>query len=118
MTEANESADWSGRYNIFFGAVIFVLILINIATALDLFSVSRIWLWILNMFLILLLIVVTGAGITGGLWGFLIDDQLKRVSLSRFQLVLWTIIIVSALLTIVMFNLGNASQPPGQPSQG
>jgi hypothetical protein len=112
MTEANESAGWSRRYNIFFGAVIFVLILINIAIALDLFSISRIWLWIINMVLILLFIVVTGAGITGGLWGFLIDDRLKRVSLSRFQLVLWTIIIVSALLTMVMFNLGNASQAP------
>jgi hypothetical protein len=116
MAETKKFLNRSMRYNIFFGALIVILILANVAIALEWFSLPRTLLWIMNMVLITLFIVIAGKGITGQWPGFLIDDRLNRISLSRFQLVLWTIVILPALLTVVIFNIPNASDaPPDSP---
>ncbi len=60
-------------------------------------------LWIITMALIVLLMMIIGQGLTGKFTGILIDET-NHVSLSRFQLVLWSVIILSALLAKYLAN--------------
>ena len=67
--------------------------------------------WIVSFVLLLLFLVIAGEGITGFWRGALIDER-NKMSLSRFQLVLWTCIVLSAYLAAVLANLANASPDP------
>ncbi len=60
--------------------------------------------WLIIMFLLALCFVVIGKGMTG-VWEGLLVDSRNKMSLSRLQLVLWTLLVLSALLTIAMFNI-------------
>jgi len=67
------------------------------------------WLWYVG--LMLAFIAVAGAGITGRTFGFLIDSR-KKMSLSRFQIVLWTIVILPALLAVAMARVFGGIEHP------
>lgn len=54
--------------------------------------------------LMIALASIIGHGVTGFRRGILIDEA-NRISLSRFQLTVWTIVILSALLTAAFGNL-------------
>src|SRR5258705_4437225 len=60
------------------------------------------WLVVLGLFLIAVLLV--GRATTGQLVGALINEQ-KLMSLSRFQIVIWMLLIVSAYVAISMGRL-------------
>lgn len=62
------------------------------------------WVWVTMMVLLAAFILVAGHGITGYWFGALIDAQ-NKMSLSRFQMILWTILIMSAYLTAVLINI-------------
>jgi hypothetical protein len=63
--------------------------------------------WLIMIVLLGLCFVVIGKGTTG-LWeGFLIDTR-NKMSLSRLQLVLWTLVVLSAFLTVALFNIRNS----------
>lgn len=62
------------------------------------------WVWTAIMVLLAAFIAVAGHGITGYWRGALIDSN-NRISLSRFQMILWTILILSAYLTAVLINI-------------
>ncbi len=66
--------------------------------------------WLLNLVLLALFCMLAGDYITGRFWlGWLINEQ-NRMSLSRLQMFLWTIVVLSAFLTAALNNLklGNA----------
>lgn len=60
--------------------------------------------WWGTMVLLGLFIIVAGHGITGYWLGALIDSR-SKMSLSRFQMILWTILIISAYLVSVVINV-------------
>jgi hypothetical protein len=60
--------------------------------------------WILVLFSLFLFFMVLGTIINGRLSGVLIDER-NQMSLSRFQMVLWTLIIVSGFLTIALVRI-------------
>jgi hypothetical protein len=64
----------------------------------------RMWMWLVIMMLLALFGIIAGNGITGQWLGLLIDTR-NKVSLARFQVVLWTVLILSAYLTGVMVNV-------------
>jgi hypothetical protein len=64
----------------------------------------RLWMWLAIMLLLALFGIIAGNGITGQWLGLLIDTR-NKVSLARFQMVLWTVLILSAYLTGVMVNV-------------
>ncbi|MBN1372707.1 MAG: hypothetical protein JW987_12270 [Anaerolineaceae bacterium] len=66
--------------------------------------------WGINLALLALFTLVAGHGITGRWSGWLINEQF-RMSLSRLQMSLWTIVVLSAFLTMVSNNIrtGNFS---------
>jgi hypothetical protein len=63
------------------------------------------------MGLLLLFALIAGNGITGSWLGVLIDER-NRISLARFQLVLWTILILSAFLTAALYNVQKGQPNP------
>jgi hypothetical protein len=74
-------------------------------------NVSMLLTWIVIVALMLMFLVIVGAGITGRPQGLLIDER-NKMSLSRLQLVLWTLVILSGLLTAALSNIGRHSGDP------
>jgi len=68
------------------------------------FVPSRLTVWIIIVVLLTLFIVITANGTTGDWRGALIDDR-NTISLSRLQMSVWTILILSALLTAGITNI-------------
>ena len=68
--------------------------------------------WLVIMVLLGACCVVIGLGTTG-LWRGLLIDSRNRMSLSRLQLLLWTVLVLSAFLAVAMFNI--REDPMGDP---
>lgn len=66
--------------------------------------IHRIGLWWAVMALLTLSAVLIGQGITGQLMGILIDSR-NKMSLSRLQLAMWTVLIVSAFVVLFFWRL-------------
>ena len=67
-------------------------------------NLSRLANWLINLVLFVAFLLVVGHGVTGRPLGLLIDER-KKVSLSRLQMVLWTLVILSGLLTAALSNI-------------
>src|SRR6266498_4413536 len=65
---------------------------------------ARLWMWFGIMALLTLFGIIAGNGVTG-LWLGLLIDTRNKVSLARFQMILWMILILSVYLTAVMVNV-------------
>ena len=59
------------------------------------------WNFVAVMVLMLLFMITLGLGISGRPAGILVNEQ-NLMSLSRFQLVVWTVILLSAYLTMAL----------------
>ncbi|HLZ58815.1 MAG TPA: hypothetical protein VKR06_17885 [Ktedonosporobacter sp.] len=81
------------------------IIVLLVATGLvGWFIPSRLIAWLVSMTLLIAFIAIAAHGVTGTWRGALIDER-NRISLSRFQMLLWTVLILSALLIAVLTNL-------------
>ena len=60
--------------------------------------------WLIIAVLMMVCFVTIGHGTTG-LWEGLLIDPRNKMSLSRLQLFLWTVLVLSAFLTVAMFNI-------------
>lgn len=67
-------------------------------------ATPRVWTWLSLLGLLGAFAAVVGHGVTGLWLGVLIDSR-NKVSLSRLQLLLWTVVILSGYLTAVLVNL-------------
>lgn len=67
--------------------------------------------WLGNMALLLVFSIVAGHVITGLLRGVLIDSR-NKISLSRFQMLLWTVLLLSGFLTAVLINIRRGQSDP------
>ena len=72
---------------------------------------TNIYTWLIIAILLTAFVLVLGWGITGKLLGVLINEH-YRISLSRFQIVLWTILILSAWIAAVTWNLAIGDATP------
>ena len=98
---------WRGWHTVSLLAILVVFIAIEVLAAPS----QRFSAWLIIMALLISFALIAGHGITGHWLGLLIDSR-NKVSLSRLQMVGWTIIILSAFLTAVMVNLDlRQSQP-------
>lgn len=66
--------------------------------------------WIINMLLLMAFAVIAGHVITGVWRGVLIDSR-NKISLSRLQMILWTVMILSGFLIAVLINLRRTENP-------
>jgi cell division protein FtsL len=60
--------------------------------------------WVIIAVILMVCFVTIGHGTTG-LWEGLLIDPRNKMSLSRLQLFLWTVLVLSAFLTVAMFNI-------------
>jgi hypothetical protein len=67
--------------------------------------------WLITAGVLIAALAVIGSAVNGRLAGVLIDNR-NRVSLSKFQAAMWTVLVISALVTASAINLdGNFSNP-------
>lgn len=85
------------------GAALFIIIIMALAGMLIPLSIRPV-IWIVTLVLLALLLGVISRGVTGRWSGLLIDER-KKISLSRFQTILWGILILSAFLAAALTNL-------------
>lgn len=107
---------WQRRHTIILLVLITVFILVALFSSVVLSwfglpSTAMTALWIVFMVLMGITIVLIGHGITGKFNGFLVDPR-NRMSLSRLQLILWTIVILPAFLAAAVFNFGAGAEDP------
>ena len=86
-----------------------VAILVAIASV-GLHVPQRAWAWTGILILMTVFAVLNGHGITGAPWGILIDSR-NKMSLSRLQMLLWTLVILSALITAILGNVPLTDSP-------
>jgi hypothetical protein len=87
------------------------MILIPLAAVVSGWFFRPVWGWLTVTVLVLVFIVTAGQQIAG-LWrGALIDNR-NKTSLSRFQTVLWTVLVVSAFLVAALHNIRTKQTDP------
>lgn len=67
--------------------------------------------WVMILILMTAFAALNGHGITGVWRGILIDNR-NRISLSRLQILAWTIVVLSALITSILANVRLGSDAP------
>ncbi|MBA3348790.1 MAG: hypothetical protein H0T13_09550 [Actinobacteria bacterium] len=67
--------------------------------------------WLAIAVLMTLVGVVAGHGVTGLARGVLIDDR-HRLSLSRLQMLLWTVLVLSGWMAAALSNIGRGAATP------
>lgn len=98
---------WHGWHTASLLAILVVFIAIEVLAAPS----QRFSAWLVIMALLISFALIAGHGITGHWLGLLIDSR-NKVSLSRLQMIGWSIIILSAFLTAVMVNLDLQAKQP------
>jgi hypothetical protein len=73
--------------------------------------IARGWAWLGTLILLALFAAVVGHGITG-LWRGLLIDERNKMSLSRLQMILWTIIVLSGFLIAGLLNVRIGQDKP------
>lgn len=71
----------------------------------------RLWAWLGSVGLLLMFGLIAGHGVAGVWLGLLIDSR-NKVSLSRLQMTLWTVLILSAFLTAALSNMDEGHPDP------
>jgi hypothetical protein len=85
------------------GVIVFFIVVIALIGVFAPTSI-RLAVWIGTLILLSLFLLVLGRGITGQWFGFMIDKR-NKMSLSRFQIGLWLLLIGSAYLVAALTNL-------------
>ncbi len=102
-----ENSKWTGWHTFGLPAIIVAIMLITPLTPFQ----GRAWAWLATLILLGIFTAVAGHGITG-LWrGLLIDDR-NKISLSRLQMIFWTIVVLSGFLTAALSNLAAGQTNP------
>ncbi len=81
-------------------ALLTAIVLVGLGTP----AWDRIWVWLAIMLLLLAFALVAGHGVVGRWTGLLIDER-NKMSLSRLQMVMWTILILSGFLAVALVNI-------------
>lgn len=98
---------WSGAHT-------WALLLILAAIALVGLLVPpgyRLWAWLASLLLLAFFVLIAGHGITG-IWSGVLIDEFNKMSLARLQMVLWTIVILSGILTAGLANIASGQSDP------
>jgi len=91
-------ANWKPAHTASTVAIVFAIPIIGLLVP------GRFLGWVLTLGLLALFTFIAGKGITG-LWRGALIDERNKISLSRLQLVLWALLVLSAYLTAAFGNL-------------
>ena len=89
----------------------FLMLIVMAAGGMWLAGTQAFWAWLLVLALMLAFVIAEGYNLKGVPRGFLIDAR-RKISLSRLQMLAWTLLVLSAYLVAVMINIRiNAPDP-------
>ena len=91
---------WKRKHTIFLLLIIIAILPVGLLIP----STYRLVTWLLLLILLTLFAVIAGHGLTGMWHGLLIDER-NKMSLSRLQMILWTVLILSGFLTVALANI-------------
>ncbi len=109
MTEEASSPYRKARTYSHLFALIGILVLIAWVGLFSGWRLTGVWVW--TLVLLAAFAVVAGHGITD-VWRGILIDRRNKMSLSRLQMVCWTLVILSSLLAAAMNNLSLESGAP------
>jgi hypothetical protein len=89
------------------GSVVLLVVIVLVGLRLE----QRAHAWVMILVLMTAFAVLNGHGVTGALWGILIDSR-NKMSLSRLQMLAWTLVVLSALVTAILSNVARGSDSP------
>ncbi len=96
----NSASKWTIWHSLCLLGIIVLITLLGLLIP----TTARVWAWISTVFLLVLFATIAGQGITG-LWSGVLIDERNKMSLSRLQMILWTIVVLSGFLTAALSNL-------------
>lgn len=100
-TQHDESG-WVRRYFTAFIGVLLIVVIVVIAGFMEV--IRPFWIWIILLALFVLMTLLLSRTFTRRWLGILIDDR-NKYSLSRLQMILWTLIILSSFMASVLANV-------------
>ena len=103
----HKTSQWSGWHTLSLFAILAAIGADGLFIPLNL----RLWAWLGIAALLALFAAIAGHGVTGCWRGPLIDER-NKISLSRMQATLWTLLVLSALLTAALTNVRNGEANP------
>ena len=102
-----------GNWNWYHTVGLAGLIVLIFGVGLGLVGENIVRKWVFTMLSMLAFVLVAGDGITGRPGGAFIDER-KKISLSRLQLLLWTVLILSAYFAAALSNIEVAVAMSGE----
>lgn len=102
-----DTSKWTNAHSVALLLILIAIVLVGLLVPPDL----RLWAWLATLILLDLFAIIAGQGITGIWFGVLIDER-NKMSLSRLQMVLWTIVVLSGILTTALANIGSGQSDP------
>lgn len=104
---AENSKRWTGSHTFGLLVIIVAITLVGLLTP----STFRLWAWLSILILLALFAIIAGHGVTG-LWRGLLIDERNRMSLSRLQMTLWTVVVLSGFFTAALANIAADAEDP------
>lgn len=109
----NPAATWTLWHSL--GQLIIVIAIAVLGVSAHNLNLSRLVTWLIILALFVAFLFVVGHGVTGRPLGLLIDER-NKMSLSRLQMLLWTLVILSALMAAALANIGLYLAAPYDPA--
>jgi hypothetical protein len=109
-------ARWRGIHTLLLGVILVAISVVGISLPqsggqLGFLGQRTVVAWLLIAALMGAFAAVAGHGVTGLARGVLIDDR-HRLSLSRLQMLLWTVLVLSAYMAAALANIGREAASP------
>lgn len=110
MTNDSNQQRWTGWHTV--GLLIIIVIpLLGLMIPNNINNINRLHVWLVILASLVLFAVIAGHGVTGRWLGLLIDER-NKMSLSRLQMILWTVILLSGFLTAALSNIAIGAKDP------
>ena len=96
------------------GYILLTLFMIAAMAVTALFLPARIglvWAWLINLVLMFVIMGIIGLTVGRRFWAIFVDNR-NMVSLSRFQVVIWTLVILSAFWTSALGRVADSTVNP------
>lgn len=107
VTTQSKTATWSTWHTVGLVGILAGVGVDELLMPLDV----RLWAWLGAVALLMLFAAIAGHGVTGCWHGALIDER-NKISLSRLQATLWTLLVLSALLSAAFTNMRDGQADP------
>jgi hypothetical protein len=98
---------WTGKHTFLLLLIIIAILPVGLLSPFT----YRLYTWLVFLILLTVFAVIAGHGVTG-MWRGLLIDERNKMSLSRLQMILWTVLILSGFFTVALANITAGVENP------